>query len=167
MIDWWGFIRCKLSVADFCTWRCMGWLGRALKKLQPWSQWHFNVITAFWRPSTHPFVLWVGSLKELSRVGLHGSLSPTAGHLQLGHLRNVLPVGIPILGLLFVCQLADVIGGFLRVEAGHAWGAMICDLTGWEKVQRSSNYRVWAQGCDDLNWHLNTIAIKCCSYKSA
>lgn len=66
-------------------------------------------------------------------MGLHGPLSITAGHLQLSHLRDVLPVGVVILGLLLVCQLADVVRGFLRVEAGHARGAEICHLTKREK----------------------------------
>lgn len=71
--------------------------------------------------STHPFVLGAASRQQkLPRVGLHRPLPPAAGHLQLGHLSDVLPVGVPVLSLLLVCQLTDVIGGFLGVEAGHA-----------------------------------------------
>lgn len=100
--------------------------------------------------STHPFVLWAGSLKELSRVGLNRPLSPTAGHLQLGHLSDVLPVGIMILSLLLVCQLADVIRGFLGIQARHAWSAVICHLKKWGKslvgVQHSSkSVMCWVQ----------------------
>lgn len=63
------------------------------------------------------------------RMGLDGPLRPAAGHLQLGHLGHVLPVGVPVLRLLLVRQLADVIGGFLGVEAGHAGGVGIHRLT--------------------------------------
>lgn len=67
-------------------------------------------------------------------MGLHGPLPAPPRDLQLGHLSDVLPVGVAVLGLLLVSQLADVVGRFLRVEAGHAQGAMVGDLV--TKIQK-------------------------------
>ena len=57
-----------------------------------------------------------------------GLLAGPARHV--GHLGDVLAVGVVVLGLLLVRQLADVVGRLLGVQAGHAGRAVIGHLLG-------------------------------------